>query len=182
MQNLDSIREKLVTAFRNQRIDRGWTQAELARRAKIAGLQFHQSTIGKIEKGQRSLDAAEAIALANVLGLDLTSIVSDSANVESMLKAETYRLITAETALRSAVEGFFGVYEDLDAAVRAASDDGYDRNNSTAMKEAENQLSYARLTEHGPLNTFARDAYDYDYIENVSINEVADLGGDNGPR
>lgn len=47
---------------------RGWSQGELARRMVADGWDgFHQTTISRIEKGQRPVRLAEARALARVL-------------------------------------------------------------------------------------------------------------------
>lgn len=47
---------------------KGWSQGELARRMATAGWDgFHQTTISRIEKGQRPVRLAEARALAQVL-------------------------------------------------------------------------------------------------------------------
>ncbi|UZX04026.1 helix-turn-helix domain-containing protein [Arthrobacter sp. CDRTa11] len=48
---------------------KGWSQGELARRMAADGWDgFHQTTISRIEKGQRPVRLAEARALAKVLG------------------------------------------------------------------------------------------------------------------
>lgn len=48
---------------------KGWSQGELARRMADEGWDgFHQTTISRIEKGQRPVRLAEARTLASVLG------------------------------------------------------------------------------------------------------------------
>jgi transcriptional regulator with XRE-family HTH domain len=51
------------------REERGWSQAELARRLSAIGFEMHQTTVAKLEAGKRPLRVAEAFALAQVFGL-----------------------------------------------------------------------------------------------------------------
>jgi transcriptional regulator with XRE-family HTH domain len=65
--------------LRSERERLGWTQRDLATRLRALGVDFHDSTIAKIETrtGPRPrairLDEAEAIAI--VLGLDLSEMI-----------------------------------------------------------------------------------------------------------
>jgi transcriptional regulator with XRE-family HTH domain len=54
-------------SIRRFRISRGWTQAELAAKAQIAGLDLDRADIGKIECQLRSLYDFELFLLASVL-------------------------------------------------------------------------------------------------------------------
>jgi transcriptional regulator with XRE-family HTH domain len=51
------------------REERGWSQAELARRLSAVGFEMHQTTVAKLEAGKRPLRVAETFALAEVFGL-----------------------------------------------------------------------------------------------------------------
>lgn len=51
------------------REERGWSQAELARRLSDVGFEMHQTTVAKLEAGKRPLRVAETFALAEVFGL-----------------------------------------------------------------------------------------------------------------
>jgi transcriptional regulator with XRE-family HTH domain len=51
------------------RNSRGWTQAELAAKVQIAGLDLDRADIGKIESQLRSLYDYELFLLAGVLGV-----------------------------------------------------------------------------------------------------------------
>ena len=52
---------------------KGWSQADLVRRARAVGLDnFHQTTISRIEAGARPMTFGEAITLARLLNLDLS--------------------------------------------------------------------------------------------------------------
>jgi transcriptional regulator with XRE-family HTH domain len=56
------------------REERGWSQAELARRLSAIGFDMHQTTVAKLEAGKRPLRVAEALALAQVFGLPLLAM------------------------------------------------------------------------------------------------------------
>jgi transcriptional regulator with XRE-family HTH domain len=51
------------------RAERGWSQAELAKRLSEIGFEMHQTTVAKLEAGKRPLRVAETFALAQVFGL-----------------------------------------------------------------------------------------------------------------
>jgi transcriptional regulator with XRE-family HTH domain len=51
------------------REERGWSQAELAKRLSAIGFEMHQTTVAKLEAGKRPLRVAETLALAQIFGL-----------------------------------------------------------------------------------------------------------------
>lgn len=52
------------------------SQAEVVRRMRDLGFEnFHASTLGKIERGERGVSVGEAVALSNALGMDLTALL-----------------------------------------------------------------------------------------------------------
>ena len=63
------------TAFgrrlRGLREDAGLTQRQLADVMRGAGYKIHQTTVAKIEAGERTVSVDEAAQLADVLGIDL---------------------------------------------------------------------------------------------------------------
>lgn len=67
---------------------KGWSQGELARRMADAGWDgFHQTTISRIEKGQRPVRLAEARALAQVLESQVGTMIApppEAAILESL--------------------------------------------------------------------------------------------------
>lgn len=182
MQNIDNIRETLKVEFKKARDSRRWSQAELAKRCQTAGLPFYASTIGKIETGKRSLDAAEAIALADVLGMDLRTVISETSSIDRLLSAETDALISAESNLSHAVELFFESYDSLETVIREARSNGVSSEESTTMRDAVNRLRYAELSEVTALNEFSRVAYDFDYVEDAPVGDTWDMGSDDGTR
>jgi len=53
------------------------TQRQLAERMTAAGHKVYQSTIGKIEVGDRTASVGEAVALASILGVGLTALTGE---------------------------------------------------------------------------------------------------------
>jgi len=53
------------------------TQRQLADRMAGAGYQMHQTTIAKIEAGQRPVIVGEAVAFARIIGVDLADLVTE---------------------------------------------------------------------------------------------------------
>lgn len=90
--------------IQQKREERGWQQAELARRMVEAGFQYNQVTISKIEKSQRSLRLDEAAALASALHVDLAWLAGEEAGSQAADRyAAGYR--DALAAARDALAG-----------------------------------------------------------------------------
>lgn len=72
------LRQRLGRAIRRLRADRGYSQEELAHRAKL-----HRTTMSEIERGFRnvSLDIAERVAAA--LGVPLSILVAEAESERS---------------------------------------------------------------------------------------------------
>lgn len=51
------------------REEHGWSQAEVARRMKAYGYTWHQTTVGRIESGQRPLRLNEVVHVAAMFGV-----------------------------------------------------------------------------------------------------------------
>ncbi|KAB8196813.1 helix-turn-helix domain-containing protein [Nonomuraea phyllanthi] len=69
---------------RELRQARGWSQEELADRlTQQAGLQFHQTQIGKVESGTRPIRLNEAAALALIFNVPLQDLIGSSVAVAS---------------------------------------------------------------------------------------------------
>jgi transcriptional regulator with XRE-family HTH domain len=71
----DSASERLGRIVKRRRTRTGETQSELAARMNGHGHSWHQSTVNKIENGQRPIVWAEAVTLATVLDFDLRAAV-----------------------------------------------------------------------------------------------------------
>lgn len=66
----------------------GASQRELADRLnRLYGLTWHQTTVGKVETGERPIRLAEALAVAGVLGADICDLlVEPDATAESVTR------------------------------------------------------------------------------------------------
>ncbi|WP_157253104.1 helix-turn-helix transcriptional regulator [Nonomuraea typhae] len=62
---------KRATPIREQRLKRGWTQADLAEAIAAEGVQVSQSHISKIESGKCMPYPPLRLALSRILGLDI---------------------------------------------------------------------------------------------------------------
>ncbi|MGW6003569.1 helix-turn-helix domain-containing protein [Oerskovia enterophila] len=55
--------------MRKKREELGWSQQELAEALRDAGVSSHQTTVAKVERGERPLKMTEAVAVAYALGM-----------------------------------------------------------------------------------------------------------------
>ncbi|MEZ3155807.1 helix-turn-helix transcriptional regulator [Microbacterium sp. BWR-S6Y] len=100
----DEMDRAIGRNLRRTRELKGISQAELARLATTAGLRgFHQTTVARIESGQRSMRAAEALALARVLETSLDRLAENEENstlrehiAEVIAATERYDLATRD--------------------------------------------------------------------------------------
>jgi transcriptional regulator with XRE-family HTH domain len=81
------------------RTGRGWALREVAERMKAYGYNWHQTIVAKTETGQRPLRLNEALDLASLFGVSLTSLLAPTGGAESLdeMRAEA-------AVLRSALE------------------------------------------------------------------------------
>ena len=64
--------ENFARSLRGAREDRGMSQERIAKEMNTRGFKFHQSTVNKIETGERKVNVEEAFELAKVVGIPLT--------------------------------------------------------------------------------------------------------------
>lgn len=69
------------------RLERGWTQDELAKRLNGAGYSMHQTTVAKMESGARPTSVGEMAALAAIFGMSIDRLFSDDAPVDRAMSA-----------------------------------------------------------------------------------------------
>jgi transcriptional regulator with XRE-family HTH domain len=62
--------------LRGLREEAGLTQRQLADRMRAAGYKMHQTTVAKIEAGERAVSVGEAAEFAGALGIDLTEMIN----------------------------------------------------------------------------------------------------------
>lgn len=70
--NLDERRflQNLGNALRDRRLDRGWTQEELARRCGL-----YRTFIGSVERGERNVSVLNLHLIARVLRVPLVELL-----------------------------------------------------------------------------------------------------------
>ena len=56
-------------SIRRARVEKGWTQEDLARAMRQHGFRWSQSTVARVEGGQRPMLYTEASALTDLLGI-----------------------------------------------------------------------------------------------------------------
>lgn len=61
----------LASVARGRRLDRGWSQAEVARRARVS-----RKWVSDFENGKTSVDLAAVLRLLDALGIELESVES----------------------------------------------------------------------------------------------------------
>lgn len=83
----DALDERFAENMRRLRARRNLSQGELALRLQKAGLEnFHQTTVSRVEKGERQLRIGEAGVVARELGVTLDEMLRP-AGEESLLEA-----------------------------------------------------------------------------------------------
>lgn len=72
---LIEVERHLGNRVRELRKERGWSQAELVTRLEALGVGMHQTTVAKLERGNRPTPAEELWALATVFGVDYSDLL-----------------------------------------------------------------------------------------------------------
>jgi transcriptional regulator with XRE-family HTH domain len=101
---------------RQLRLERGWTQEQLAERLSEVGWPMHQTTVAKLEGGARPIRIAEADALAVAFGLPIEAMwylpIADEpwslAAMKDRLKGIDDFIATLEEHLRSTLITYAG--------------------------------------------------------------------------
>jgi transcriptional regulator with XRE-family HTH domain len=96
VQGADAVLARRVREYRELSEQ---TQRQIAELMTAAGHRMHQTTVAKIESGDRPVTIGEAVALADVLGVILTELVAPRSNTE---QEQAHReLVDAQVAVRS---------------------------------------------------------------------------------
>ena len=66
------------------REERGWSQGDVARAMVERGQSWYQTTVSRVEKGDRPLRLVEGVALADAFGVPVDQLVGDPAVQELM--------------------------------------------------------------------------------------------------
>lgn len=100
----------------------GWSQTELAKKMKELGFAgFHQTTISRIENGERSARVGEAFGLAELLDVSVNDLVAlpDESSAVNQLSREVTHIRSIEDSLGEAAIR----YVDAQGKVKRALDD-----------------------------------------------------------
>lgn len=90
---------RFVAAVKRMREEHGWSQGELAKRMADSGWEgFHQTTISRIEKGERPVRLGEARGLAKALGGLVGHMILPSEESKAIRNLEVQVSVTEEAA------------------------------------------------------------------------------------
>lgn len=70
----ESWERRFGEVVRGWRLDRNWSQEEVAEKLRHEGFEMHQTTVAKIERGARPLRVAEAAALGAVFDMPVMAV------------------------------------------------------------------------------------------------------------
>ncbi|BBY13823.1 helix-turn-helix transcriptional regulator [Mycobacterium marseillense] len=70
----ESWEKRFGEVVRGWRLDRNWSQEEVAETLRHEGFEMHQTTVAKIERGARPLRVAEAAALGAVFDMPVMAV------------------------------------------------------------------------------------------------------------
>ncbi|PWF82015.1 helix-turn-helix transcriptional regulator [Kocuria rosea] len=116
--------DRFIESVRRLREEKGWSQGELARRIQAAGVEgFHQTTVSRIEKGERPVRLGEARALAHILGTSVDRMVAPD------LREGRITAVEAQ---------FWAIHEDAEKIERLAQDVAW---NDRRLRDAVSTLS-----------------------------------------
>lgn|SRR5699024_4658437 len=90
------------------------------------GITWHQTTVGKIESGARPAKLHEAVAIASALGMSVSDLLSESADInrkESLAKRAIAELNVIEHVIQKRTEQLRKEIEDLK---KSGESDGVD--------------------------------------------------------
>lgn len=101
--------ERFVASMKRLREENGWSQGEMARRMTDAGWPgFHQTTISRLEKGERPVRLGEARGIAQVLGTLVGQMILPTEEARSLrnLELEWQELKSATKNLEVSIHHF----------------------------------------------------------------------------
>lgn len=161
-----------IAAVKRIREELGWSQGELAKRMADSGWEgFHQTTISRIEKGERPVRLGEARGLAKALGAlvgqmllpeeeskalrDLELALVSVEQAAKDIASSAHDLLTGQTILS------YQLKEALEMSVDESADDWVTERYADAIKAAERALN---MTPHSVLEEYL-EAYHGEHSE-----------------
>lgn len=153
---------RFVASMKRLREQRGWSQGELARRMAESGWDgFHQTTISRIEKGERPVRLGEAKGIATLLEVPVARMLipSEEANLLQNLSDALVQGLEAGFRLGDAIDNFLAskdwiahcLREANDAGIAASTDESIQEQWSDLKTRAEHTLSFSledSITRH----------------------------------
>lgn len=113
------------------RLERGWSQEQLAGRLRDLGIEMHQTTVAKLETGRRPVRLSEAFAVATAFRVPLLSIF------HGPVPGEPWSLKAMRERLERLDESIAGIESNLETMFKAYADYQADRLRlAAAMNEA----------------------------------------------
>jgi transcriptional regulator with XRE-family HTH domain len=117
------------------RAARGWTQEDLAQRMTAAGHAMHQTTVAKLEGGNRPTTVGEASTIASIFGIPIGALfetyeaqdyaeLATLANRLTALAADKAKLAERLTALDAEIASVQTQYDDLQQRVERNEEEG----------------------------------------------------------
>ena len=109
--------ERIIGAkVRQLRMERGWSQLDLAQRLDELGWPLHQTNISKLEAGKRPIRVAEADALATAFGIPALALwyLPTAGEPRSMaeMRAQLQRIDDRIAELERTMQGFVNQHAD----------------------------------------------------------------------
>lgn len=89
--------------LRQERMRAGLSQTQLATRVSSAlGVTVYGTAVTRMEKGERVVKLDEAVAIAGVLGVDLTALLVSTSEIERVLQEQRAALASAQSRFEEA--------------------------------------------------------------------------------
>lgn len=99
----DAPSQVFAQRLREERARTGVSQTELATRiSDRLGFTVDPTAITRIEKGERSVKLDEAVAIAEVLGVDLPALLVSTSEIERVLQEQRAALASAQARFEEA--------------------------------------------------------------------------------
>ena len=105
--------------LRAEREQRGWSQADMAKRLSAKDIPMHWTTIAKIEAGDRSVRIVEAVGIADLFDVPLDALLGRSADPRNDERYAAHALLDAVVQASRHVEAIENTVRDRLAELAA---------------------------------------------------------------
>lgn len=107
--------EQLGRIVKGRRAWSGWTQADLAEQMNAHGFSWHQSTVNRVETGLRPFTWDEAVTLAVLLDLDLSTAADEQQRLRSEHAEVVRQIAELGEQLQTLSKRESDIYKQLEA-------------------------------------------------------------------